>query len=95
MWHHQTGLSKHIQHYYLQTSGEITAGLTWGGEAFRISGSDFTHPRKVALYRCVVNCAVLGLHPRCDGNMQWISMDINCEGNGVGPGQILGYGIAP
>ena len=92
---HRTGLSKHIQHYYLQTSGEITAGLTWGGEAFRISGSDFTHPRKVALYRCVVSCARLANHPSCDQNMQWISTDINCEGNGVGRGLILGYAIAP
>lgn len=96
---HRTGLSGHIQHYYLQPGeGEALPSsypMSREGEAFRISGSDFVHPRKVALYRCVVNCAVLANHPSCDQNMQWISTDINCEGNGVGSGAILGYGIAP
>ena len=94
---YRTGLSGSIQHYYLQP-GETTPPsypLTYEGPSLTISANDFNHPRKVALYRCRVNCAVLGLHPRCDGNMQWISTDVNCEGNGVGPGQILGYGITP
>ena len=94
---YRTGLSGSIQHYYLQP-GETTPPsypLTYEGPTFTISANDFNHPRKVALYRCRVNCAVLGLHPRCDGNMQWISTDVKCEGNGVGPGQILGYAIAP
>ena len=93
----RTGLSGSIQHYYLQP-GETTPPkhpLNIEGAVLPISANDFNHPRKVALYRCVVNCAVLGYHAKCDQNMQWISTDINCEGNGVGPGQILGYGIAP
>jgi|GEM_PF-1926996 len=91
------GLSGSIQHYYLQP-GETTPPtypLNKEGAVLPISANDFNHPRKVALYRCVVNCAVLGYHPRCDQNMQWISTDINCEGNGVGSGAILGYAIAP
>ena len=96
---YRTGLSGSIQHYYLQPGeGEGIAasyGLVKEGHAFRISAGDFDHPRKVPLYRCVVNCARLGNHARCDQNMQWISKDVNCEGNGVGQGAILGFGIAP
>lgn len=94
---YRTGLSGSIQHYYLQP-GETTPPsypLVYEGPVLTISANDFNQPRKVALYRCRVNCAVLGYHPRCDQNMQWISTDVNCEGNGVGPGQILGYGITP
>jgi hypothetical protein len=94
---HRTGLSGKIQHYYLQP-GETTPPsypLVYNGPTFTISGSDFNQARKVSLYRCVVNCGVLGNHPRCDANMQWISLDPRCEGNGVGPGAILGFAIAP
>lgn len=93
----RTGLSGSIQHYYLQP-GETTPPtypLNKEGAVLPISANDFNHPRKVALYRCVVNCAVLGYHAKCDQNMQWISTDINCEGNGVGSGAVLGYAIAP
>jgi len=91
----RTGLSGNIQHYYLQPGETVPAGLAQDGPTFTISGSDFSHPRKIGLFRCVVNCEKLGSHPSCDPNMQWISLDVNCEGNGTGVGSLLGYAIAP
>jgi len=58
----RTGLSGSIQHYYLQP-GETTPPeypLNIEGAVLPISANDFNHPRKVALYRRVVSCAVLG-----------------------------------
>lgn len=92
----RTGLSGNIQHYYLQPGETVPADYAQPeGPAFTISANDFAHARKVALYRCVVNCGRLDNHPRCDPNMQWISLDPNCEGNGTGPGAVLGFAIAP
>lgn len=84
-----------LLHYYLQPGEPGPPGYIREGGVWTISSSDFSHSRKTALYRCVVNCDKLGNPRGCDRNMQWITTDINCEGNGMGRGAILGYAIAP
>ncbi|MEY4630221.1 MAG: hypothetical protein RIQ81_341 [Pseudomonadota bacterium] len=83
-------------HYYLQPGENPGAGYVIEGGIWSVMNSPAAG--LIPIYRCVVSCSVLNNDFRCDGNMQWLSKDPFCEGNGTNSASpvqapVLGYVI--
>lgn len=83
------------KHYRYEKSGD-NPGSEFKREesAFTVSSRDFTHPKKVTLFSCEVDCSQVAANAQCEAGMRFIALDSGCEGKGT-PKGLIGYTIAP
>ncbi|NDE16162.1 hypothetical protein EBZ80_14640 [bacterium] len=83
------------KYYRYEKSGDNPgSGFQREGIAFSVSSREFTHPKKVVLYSCEVDCTQLATNAQCEAGMSFIALERECEGKGT-PKGLLGYAIAP